>query len=290
MHYHQNPTIKPLKKNVIITFCDARDGDFLASHWLASLLDNVDLTDIDIVVLDYGLTKEQQSQLERTKLVQIIPCQKDGSVVIVRFRDISEFLKKTTYQQVMICDGGDIIFQKDISGLFLDHVDSFRAVCENYRRGFDEKVVFKNGIEKESRQEIFEYLKDKRTINAGMLLGSREKMIELSDFCYSRIGKKGEFGSDQLVVDYYLYKQGFVELDNKFNFTLFTAENGFSIKNGKFFDKNGDLVSIVHNTGRFSFFRMIDNFGYGPTYNKFKPFWFYFYRAVFKLRDVLKLH
>lgn len=288
MNNKQSPIIKPLKKNVIITFCDARDGDFLAQHWLMSLLDNVDLTDIDIVVLDYGLTKEQLFQLNRTGLVQIVPCQKDGSIVVVRFRDMATFLSDTTYQQVMLCDGGDIIFQSDISMLYLQDADSFRAVCENYRRVFDEKVVFKNGIEKENREKIFKYLRDKRTINAGMIVSPRKKMIELSDFCYSHIGKKGEFGSDQLLVDYYLYKHGFVELDHTFNFTLFTAENNFSIRDGKFFDRNGDLISIVHNTGRFSFFRIIDNFGYGASYNKFKPFWFYFYRTVFKLRSLVK--
>ncbi len=280
--------MQSVKKNVIITFADDHAGDFLAQHWLASLLDNVDLADIDIVVLDYGLVEKQRAQLNSTGRVQIVPCQKDGSIVVVRFRDMSKFLSDATYQQVMLCDGGDIIFQRDISGLFSENTDAFRAVCENYTRGFDEKVVFKNGIERESREEIFKYLKDKRTINAGMIVSPREKMIELSDFCYSRIGKKGEFGSDQLLVDYYLYTHGFVELDNTFNFTLFTAENSFSIKDGKFFDKNKNLISIVHNTGRFSFFRMIDNFGYGSSYNKFKPFWFYFYRGVFKLRDIVK--
>ena len=47
-------------RHVMITSGDERYGDFLMDHWLVSLLDNVDLGNIDVYVIDFGLRKEQR--------------------------------------------------------------------------------------------------------------------------------------------------------------------------------------------------------------------------------------
>jgi len=47
-------------RHLIATCSDARYGDFLLQHWLRSLQASVDLHDIDVAVLDYGLTPQQR--------------------------------------------------------------------------------------------------------------------------------------------------------------------------------------------------------------------------------------
>ena len=277
------------KKYVIITCSDARDGDFLAEHWLRSLTTNVNMEEIDVAILDYGLTEEQRRKLREVWPVNILPSTRDGHVVIIRFRDIANFLKGTTYEQVMTCDGGDIIFQRDINELFKQDRDKLKAVCEDYWLPFDDVMIYKKSIAEGVFKEIREYytLRNKM-INAGMLVGPRQAFIELSDFCYGSITDKSIFGPDQVVINYFLYKHGFKELDDKYNFIFYTVQNPFTIENGVFLDKNEDVIPIVHNAGRYSFLRAVQNFGFGPERNTIDPVKFSMVRLIIKLGSVLR--
>ena len=118
------------KRNVIITSADQHVGDFLCHHWLTSLTKNVDLTNTDVVILDYGLTDRMKQEILAVHPAIIEPCVRDGSIVVIRFRDIARFLRKSSYDQVLNCDGGDIIFQSDISDIFVLHPFEYRVVQE----------------------------------------------------------------------------------------------------------------------------------------------------------------
>lgn len=271
------------KKNIIITFCDAGVGDFVIDNWLASLTANVNLTHVDIAVLDYGLHERQRTRLLSAG-VRVIPCKRDGSIVVIRFRDLSDFLKKTSYEQVMTTDGSDVIFQADISTLFERDAQKYRAVCEYYKQPLDEIARSKKNITGDIAEDVGTYLRDRKMVNAGVLLGPREKFIELCDYCYAHVADKNKFGPDQLIVAYFLYKRGFTELEAVYNFILYTAKSSFTIRDGKFFDESGTLIPIVHNAGRFSFVRAIRNFGYGAGHNKVKSVRFYLLRTLFKFQ------
>lgn len=114
-------------KNVIITCANRKIGGFVIDHWLRSLKANVNLKNIDIVVIDYGLS---DSQADRLKKEKVILCKGDKKHHIVnkRFFDSAKFLKSKKYDQVLFADGGDVIFQEDVSHIFKKDKKLFRVV------------------------------------------------------------------------------------------------------------------------------------------------------------------
>jgi hypothetical protein len=266
-----------MKKNAIITFSDSKYGDFLANHWIKSLKDNVNLDNIDVVVLDYGLNKEQINKIEEGN-IKIIRCKRDGKVVIIRFRDILNFLKKNKYAQVMSCDGGDIIFQKDISHLFYENKKDYRAVCE-FKLPFNEWSALQGSIDKNIILRLKKY-NSKKMINAGVVIAPRVKFMRFCRMCNTLITDKNKFGPDQIIANYLFYKEGFIELENTYNFIPGTANDGFLIRNGEFYYRGGEKIAIVHNAGQIKFNRVINNFGYGVNFNKLKFIRYYFFRML----------
>jgi hypothetical protein len=275
------------KNNVIITFSNAKHGDFVIDNWLGSLTANVDLKDIDVVILDYGLSEEQLSKLKE-KDVKVIKCECDGHIVVIRFRDISTLLKKSRYKQVMTTDGGDIIFQTDISNLFKTDTGALRAAYEGHKLPFDKFTMsYQKSIEENLSEDIKKHTQNTKMINAGVLIGPRDKFIELCDFCYNNIVDKSKFGPDMVIVNHFLHQNGFKELDNIYNFILYTAKGSFTIKDNKFFDDSGRLIPIVHNAGWISYMRAISSFGYGPGHNKIRFVRFHIFRNLVKLLNFI---
>ncbi len=256
-----------MKKNLIITASDSKFGDFLINHWLKSLLDNVNIDNTDIVILDYGLNNSQKEKL-LSKNVKVIGCKRDGFVINIRYRDTLDFLNRIDYGQVLFCDSGDIIFQEDISHLFLENKDKFRVVREGLKSLINEYSFLKKSFSKDFEKEIKKTIFNERIINAGFIIGSAENFKKLCSCVFKNIKNLNVFGPDQVIVNYYLYKNGFVELDKKFNYLPTTAVNRFKIKNGVFFDEDNLIIPVVHNAGGNSFFRSIKNFGYGENYNE----------------------
>ncbi len=257
------------KKNLIVTCSDKKYGDFLIEHWLTSLKENVRLDNIDILVLDYGLSKAQRFYLKQEGVI-LKECVKDNHVANIRFRDLLSFLKDNSqYEQILSCDGGDIIFQDDISFLFEENKDSYRAVCEKITSPFEYFITTEYFV-KDDIKKLKEILILNKTINAGFFLAPYSKMIYLCENVVEMVKNKSKFGPDQVVVNYIMYKEGFVELDTKYNFIPATNNEEFYIKDGFFYDSNGNKITVVHNAGNISFFRAIENFGYGKEYNVLK--------------------
>lgn len=270
-------------KHVIITASDSKYGNFLINHWLRSLKDNVDLKNVDIAILDYGLTKEQLSKL---KDVIVYKGVRDGHVNCIRFRDMFRFLKKKRYDQVLSTDSGDIIFQDDIKKIFEKNKSTFRAVCEDFNIPFQE-VFSKNLFSEKDTEKIKNLLKGKKMINAGVIFGPYDKFKKFCRECDKLIIDKSKFGPDQVAVNYILYKTGFRVLDKKYNFVVITVKNKFSIRDGVFYSDNKEKIAIVHNTGRNSFIRPVKNFGYGKQYNKMKKTTFLISRGVIRIVNLL---
>lgn len=256
------------KPYAVITCSDSNYGDFLINHWLRSLMDNIDLRLVDIVILDYGLSPIQKEEL-LTNGVKVVDCIRDGHVVIIRFRDLSNFLKDNYYDQILFCDSGDIIFQNNITDYFIQEPDKFRACVEMLPNPFMKLFsMYKNSFSLEFNSELTSLLKDKKIINAGVIFGPRSRFLQMCNIIEKEIKNKNTFGPDQLVVNYFLHKYGFYELDNKLNFIPTVARERFKMINGKLYDQNNVIIPIVHNAGAKSITRPIKNFGYGPQYNK----------------------
>ncbi len=266
-------------KNAIIAATDAKYGDFLIQNWLGSLKWNVNLSNIDIIVLDFGMTS---SQLERLKLekVKVVRCERNGHVTILRWRDMVNFLEKHKYGQVLSSDGGDIIFQEDISVLFNKNKNEIRVATEDYNIPFED-IFSKNYFTPENVEKIKGTLRGKRMINAGIIVGSKKKFIELGKKLNEILIDKSAFGPEQVAVNYILYTSSFVTLDNKYNYVVSSAKHGFHVEDGVFyFARTNEKIPIVHNAGNHPIFRPIRNFGFGKGHNQVKMVTYYIVRAI----------
>lgn len=256
------------KPFLIATASDKKYGDFLIEEWLESIFQNVNLSKIQILVLDYGLTKAQQFYLQKN-IVIVQPCKRDGHVVNLRFRDLHNFLEKNPYNQILACDGGDIIFQDDISHLFEEHPNEYRAVCEDLAPFFD-YFINTDYFYKEDIKEIKEVLLLKRMINAGLIIAPYDKMKHLCQIIIKKTKDISKFGPDQILLNYVLHKEGFVALPTKYNFIPVTCLDEFYIKEGIFYDKDHKRIPVIHNAGNLEYFRAIENFGYNKNHNIIK--------------------
>lgn len=268
-------------KNVIFTSSDSKYGDFLVNHWLRSLKENVDLANTDVIVLDYGLTTAQVGDLTKQGvIVKTYP--RKGHVTCIRWNAMEEILQDSAYDVVLSVDGGDIIFQDDISHLFFECKNDFGVVCEDFNLRF-EKFFTDNHFREDDAVRIKESLNGKRMINAGVIFGPRDKFLQLCRELNFILEDKNSFGPEQVALNYILYKNRFMELDRNYNFVVNSMEHGVHVKQGVFYEKNGKLISVVHNAGMTTFFRPIENFGYGKSANRLKPFIYHFGRAFLKV-------
>lgn len=266
-------------KSVIFVACDERYGGFLIENWLSSLQDNADLTNIELIVLDYGLSKKQISKLKQRNVL-VHKCKRDGHVNVIRFRDIAKILRKKKYDQVLSTDGGDLIFQTSIKELLEKDKRIFRACYEDMNPPFG--VYIKSCFSKEDAKKIKETLKGKGMINAGMIVAPQKLFKKMCDESYNMIEKR-TFGPDQVAINYILHRDGFKRLHQKYNFVVTTSRIPFKIKEGKFYINGNQLIPIVHNAGGKDFLRPIKNFGYGEGKNKLKFFRYLILRTLIKI-------
>lgn len=258
-----------MKPNVIVTASDRRYGDFLIEHWLASLLDNSALDDIDVAVLDYGLSVAQRHWLGANGIL-LRSGIRDGHVAVIRYREMSGFLKENPgYRQACLCDSGDIIFQGDISTVFERDSDTFRAACEDYKPFFS-VFISQDFFSNEDRVRLSECFVKNPMINGGFVVGPREAMVDLADTCMRTIRDRTRFGPDQIVLNGVLYEKGFRRLDSSWNYVLATAKDGIRIEDGVFLTSKGTKPIVVHNAGNIGALRPVEDFGYGPERNRLK--------------------
>jgi hypothetical protein len=256
-----------MKKHVIFTASDARFGGFFLRHWLTSLQDHVDLSDVDVVVLDYGMTDGQRGEAAARGVI-CHPSVKDWHVTNARYRDMAAVLESADYDQVMQADGGDIIFQADIRHLFDEHTDSFRGVCHEMEVPFHEAIMSRGDFAPETYRRIAEFLHDKPTINGGLVMGPAAKMKQIWSRWQEHTQNFSRFGIDQFLINFIFHKDGYVELDPKYNYSIIARTSDYSVRDGVFYDAQGEAIPIVHNSGIYEATRPIRNFGYGPEYNK----------------------
>lgn len=256
-----------MPRHAIVTCCDARFGDFLLRHWLVSLRANVDLSGVDVVVLDYGLTDAQRLALTGQDVL-VFACERDGVVCNLRYRDICRLLDEHDYDQILSVDGGDVIFQADIRPLFDEHPDRFRAVPEELHVPFHDLLMRRSDLAAGRFREILSFLEGKPTVNAGVVFGPARKFRDFWRFYQETSRAFDCFGMDQMLLNYVLYRDGFVALDRGFNFVLVTASSRYAIRDGTFVDARGGVIPVVHNAGGVETMRAIGEFGYGAGGNR----------------------
>ncbi|WP_304224130.1 glycosyltransferase [Gracilinema caldarium] len=258
-----------MKTNLVVTASDRKYGDFLIEHWYASLRDTSNLNLFDVAVLDYGLSVAQRFYLQSNGVL-VRSCKRDGHVTSIRYRDLQYLLQEhPVYEQVMLCDSGDIIFQGDISPLFEVEKDQFRAVCEDYKP-LVSIFISSDFFDPDDKERLLSCFIKNPMINGGMVLAPREKMLALSEEMLKTIKDMSRFGPDQVVLNGFLYDKGYYRLDSIYNYVIATAKEGIEIKHGVFYTGAGRRIVVVHNAGNVGALRPIEHFGYGPKHNILK--------------------
>jgi hypothetical protein len=246
------------RPHAILTASDANCGDFLARHWLRSLRCNVDTREIDVIVLDFGLEPRQKAELPGVEVVPVEPAKR---VNVARRRAIARLLESRDYDQVLVVDAGDLVFQGDVSPLFTADRDRFRGVPERYPIPL---APFLRGAPPDLRRRLRARLRDHPMVNGGFLLAPAAEWIALGK---ATLPFASDVAHDQPLVSLVLHERGFVPLADTWNFVLWTARERFTIEDGRFRGGDGATLQVVHNTGLRAPFRVIADFGYGPGYN-----------------------
>ncbi|MGC8821242.1 MAG: glycosyltransferase [Fervidobacterium sp.] len=260
-----NPTNSVSKKYLIATACNEKYEKFLINHWLRSLEENVNLSNIDILVLDFGLSENTSTELEKHGVLIIKVEKLDGHINNIRFRELKDFLLKSSkYKQVILCDSGDIIFQADISRIFEIEQSKVKGVIEQISPNMD--IVVSDKVQNSS--EIKKFLKGKKLVNAGFVVYPTEVFTNIVEDMFKLIKDPYAWGVDMVLLNYFIYQIGFHSLPVIYNFIPTTATEKYLIRDGKFYLSDGTIIPVVHNAGGKRFLRPIKNFGYGQGYNQ----------------------
>ncbi|ABS61299.1 MAG: hypothetical protein WHS64_07210 [Fervidobacterium sp.] len=277
------------KKYLLATACNEKYEEFLINHWLRSLKSNCTLESIDIVVIDYGLSENARKILKSEAVLIKIAGKFKGHINNTRFLELNDFLlENENYEQVVLCDSGDIIFQSDISHLFQLEPEKIKAVCEEISPNME---IVANDKNVKNADEIKKFLSDKKLINAGFVIYPRKQFVELVWSMNEIIRDLDAWGTDMVVLNYYAYKKDFYQLHPKYNFIPTTTQKKYKVKNGKFYlVENGkvELIPVVHNAGRHKLFRPILNFGYGESYNIPRPLAIFALRTFYQVLSLFK--
>lgn len=258
-------------RHVIVTASDDRCGDFLQKHWHKSLVENVDLTSVDVVVLDYGLRREVATALSGAGVI-VHPCVKDGHVTNLRYRDMARLLRQSSYDQVLAVDGGDLVFQGDIRPLFESWTTTYRAAVEDHILRAPLSWATRCDIKPLCRKQIDRSVRGRPVINSGFLLGPSRQMSELwASFRKLSQGELHQYGTDQVLVNYLLYRDGFTRLAPTYNYCLGSAATGVRVEHGRVLQRHGQPICVPHNASILPCIRTVADFGYGPGSNRVRP-------------------
>jgi len=280
-----------MKRYLIATACNKKYEEFLLNHWFRSLKDNVDLSEIDVLIMDYGLSEDIVQKLSEQGAIVRKANRVDGHINNTRFLELADFLKENSfYKQVILCDSGDIIFQDDFSHLFKENTTQIRAVTEDFSPNMDMII---NETKVENADEIRKKLWKKQLINAGFVVYPRDVYIDFVERAFSKVKDSYAWGVDMILLNYYAYENGFFKLPVIYNFIPTTARVRYKIEDGIFYIiKNGEKIKVyvVHNAGGYKAFRPVLKFGYGKNYNIPRPLTIFtlriFYISLYGLRHL----
>lgn len=275
-----------MKKYLLATACDSKCENFLVNHWYKSLEENVNLKNIDILVVDFGLSKDTYDFLARKQVIVRKVKSINGHIVNLRFKEILDFLvENPQYEQVLVCDSGDMIFQRDFSHLFEIDKNKIKGVIEDI--SFSMEDLIDNDI-LTNASEIKKFLRGKRFINLGFVIYPRNEFVYIINKMFELIKIPGKYGTDMAVLNYLILQKEFTELEKEYNFNPIYLNVGFYVKDGRVYDNNKNLVAVVHNAGGKDIWRPFKNFGYCSSCNKPRKFSVFVIKTFFKILNLIR--
>lgn len=249
--------MKSEENTAIITCIDKNFEENLEYDFLKSLFSTAHYSG-KVIILDYGMNEDTCKHIQEQFPVIVYKFDKIMSIFSLRYKHIPEIINslEENITEIMVIDGGDVWFQCSINQTFELVKDGIGVVAEERIIGEDEWTNKSlANIEDNLKEKILCRLEGKRVINAGVVCGNRRRMVELYRKIYNDIVNCGIefFGIDQLYLNYEWYGLSDSEkvfLDEKYNYVMVSHHvNEYEIKENIIFNKNGDLITIVHNAG-----------------------------------------
>ncbi len=245
------------QSTAIITSIDRNYEENLELDFLESLFRKAKY-DGKVIVLDYGMSREGIKRIKDKFDVEIHKVEKKLSVFSARYFHIPGIIESLDEDitQVMVVDGGDVWFQKDVVQIFELTRNCIGVVAEDRIIGLDEWTD--RGMENlsnEMRISLLSELEGKTVINAGVVCGDRVLMGQMYKKIYDGICRCGleYFGIDQLILNlewYRLEKERRKLMECVYNYVLVShAEEEYVVKDDMIYLDSGEIVTVVHNAG-----------------------------------------
>jgi hypothetical protein len=224
---------------------------------------------VDIAVLDYGLSAGQRRSLDSAGVFRV-ECEKNGHPANLRFRDLDSFLGTHAYGNVLITDGGDVIFQQDVTPLLRQNMKHIHA-CREPSPSFAVKYWAGGSHAQDRMKKVRARFLAEPMINCGVLVGPSSAFRDLCGHLSEDLARHMDFfGAEQPLISEYLLEKGYTPLDCRYNFMPMHFPFGVRVSKGRVFDPAG-LVPIVHNCGGLKIARPLGRFGFARWHNFKKP-------------------
>lgn len=240
--------------NYVCTFGNSKVIDNIINYWLKSLKNNFSGKAHIIVSQDVTKAKiEEIKKLGASVTTVSLVTKERNEIIKERLRFQKEFIESLNdNDKIFLLDGSDIIFQNDIDYLFDYEDDKIHYGCH---AGKNEdscmkrwNIVMFHKDEKKANK-IFEAIEKQPIAGNGHLLGTKEafKNFFLHHFAFLGYYKVNPiFGSNQLIFNYSIAKYPECYKDTNENWIRAFNKNYVTIKNGKYYNKDGTLMSFIH--------------------------------------------
>ena len=190
-------------------------------------------------------------------LVDIPTAYRNGLIVNFRFKIYNDFLEAygNKYEQVLITDTRDVIFQGDVFAPFKNYSSYLGYTTERQLIG-DDKVYNYRWIESCFGKAEAEKLADKKAICAGTVIGTVNEMKLFCHKMWEIVNKTPNNNFDQGTMNYLVYNN-LLPIENLIEIDTFTGEiftNGVikenKIRDDKILRGDGGVPAVVHQYDR----------------------------------------
>lgn len=252
-------------KNLILTYA-SEPVTSQETFWVfVNSLDNIQ--NKELVVITHDIQEKNLKKLE-TKNIKVQHIEAGEMYYLFRDRHLHfyQYLNKygSEYEQVLICDSRDIVFQQDPFLWTKNNVNQKEFVvltAEGFKRsesGFAciEHFEFQRDVPRPHLKEN----NDKWVCNAGVAIGTCRSIQDFEFLLFVTIMKTIGRCTDQAALNYLMY---FLEEDKKFKISLPQNESlcltGEGVKlgsveplleNGKLFSPNKEVYCMIHQWDR----------------------------------------
>ena len=191
------------------------------------------------------------------ELIEIPKSFKNRFIIDIRWTLYINFLelKKSEYDQVLLTDVRDVIFQDDLFKKFASY-ENYLGYSTEAKKIYEDTVCNANWIIKFFGHDEYEKLKKHKIICCGTVWGTVNEVIIFSHKMKELLTKSNFWGAEQAIANYLIYEkllpiENILESDVNDGIVL---TNGWDIQNDirgdKIFNLSGKIPAVVHQYDR----------------------------------------